>query len=87
MAFSGDSGGKESTCNVGDPGSIPGLGRSPAEGNGNTIPAFLPGEFQVYNSLMGYCPWDRKDLGMTERLTITNQDWVISIVLVSGYMM
>ena len=26
--------GKESTCNVGDLGSIPGLGRSPREGNG-----------------------------------------------------
>ena len=25
---------KESTCNVGDPGSIPGSGRSPGEGNG-----------------------------------------------------
>ena len=29
--------GKESTCNVGDPGSIPGLGRSPGEGNGNPL--------------------------------------------------
>ena len=28
---------KESTCNAGDPGSIPGLGRSPGEGNGNTL--------------------------------------------------
>ena len=28
------SAGKESTCNVGDLGSIPGLGRSPGEGNG-----------------------------------------------------
>ena len=37
MAFSGDSDGKESICNVGDKGSIPGLGRSPAEGNGNTF--------------------------------------------------
>ena len=27
------SAGKESTCNVGDLGSIPGLGRSPGEGN------------------------------------------------------
>ena len=27
--------GKESACNEGDPGSIPGLGRSPGEGNGN----------------------------------------------------
>ena len=26
--------GKESTCNVGDLGSIPGLGRSPGEGKG-----------------------------------------------------
>ena len=26
--------GKESTCNVGDPGSTPGLGRSPGEGKG-----------------------------------------------------
>ena len=32
--FPGNSTGKESTCNVGDLGSIPGLGRSPAEGNG-----------------------------------------------------
>ena len=27
--------GKESACNAGDPGSIPGLGRSPGEGNDN----------------------------------------------------
>ena len=29
--FTGSSVGKESTCNAGDPGSIPGLGRSPGE--------------------------------------------------------
>ena len=28
---------KESACNAGDPGSIPGLGRSPEEGNGNSL--------------------------------------------------
>ena len=28
---------KESTCNAGDPGSIPGLGRSPREGHGNPL--------------------------------------------------
>ena len=27
----------ESACNAGDPGSIPGSGRSPGEGNGNTL--------------------------------------------------
>ena len=32
--FPGGSAGKESACNVGDLGSIPGVGRSPAEGNG-----------------------------------------------------
>ena len=33
--FSSD--GKASACNVGDLGSIPGLGRSPGEGNGNPL--------------------------------------------------
>ena len=36
-SFSGDSDGKESACNAGDLGSIPGSGRSPGEGNGNTL--------------------------------------------------
>ena len=29
--------GEESVCNMGDPGSIPGLGRLPGEGNGNPL--------------------------------------------------
>ena len=33
----GGSVGKESACNAGDLGSIPGSGRSPAEGNGNPL--------------------------------------------------
>ena len=33
----GGSDGKVSVCNAGDPGSIPGLGRSPGEGNGNPL--------------------------------------------------
>ena len=33
----GDSDGKESACSVGDPGLIPGLGRSPGKGNGNPL--------------------------------------------------
>jgi len=35
--FSGGSESKESACNAGDLGSIPGLGRSPGEGNGNPL--------------------------------------------------
>ena len=34
MGFPGGSDGKTSACNVGDLGSIPGLGRSPGEGKG-----------------------------------------------------
>ena len=34
MGFPGGSVGKEASCNVGDLGSIPGLGRSPGEGKG-----------------------------------------------------
>ena len=35
--FPSGSDGKESACNAGDPGSIPGLGRSPGEGNSNPL--------------------------------------------------
>ena len=34
LGFPGGSAGKESTCNAGDLGSVPGLGRSTGEGNG-----------------------------------------------------
>ena len=37
LGFPGGSDGKESACNAGDPGSIPGSGRSPGEGNGNLL--------------------------------------------------
>ena len=41
QGFPGSSVGKESACNAEDPGSIPGLGRSPGEGNG--YPVQYPG--------------------------------------------
>jgi len=37
VGFPCGSAGKESACNVGDLGLIPGMGRSPGEGNGNTL--------------------------------------------------
>ena len=37
LGFPGSSKGKESVCNAGDLGSIPGLGRSPGKGNGNPL--------------------------------------------------
>ena len=43
MDFPGGSEVKELASNAGDSGSIPGLGRSPGEGNGNPLQYFLPG--------------------------------------------
>ena len=37
LGFPAGSAGKEYACNAGDPGLIPGLGRSPGEGNGNPL--------------------------------------------------
>ena len=37
LAFPGGSAGKESACDAGDLGSIPGLGRPPGEGNGHPL--------------------------------------------------
>ena len=37
VGFPCSSVGKESACSAEDPGSIPGLGRSPGEGNGNPL--------------------------------------------------
>ena len=45
LDFPGGSDSKESAFNAGNPGLIPGLGRSPGEVNGYSLPVFLPGEF------------------------------------------
>ena len=57
--FPCDSPDKESACNAGDLGSIPGLGRSPREGKGYLTPVFCPREFH------GLYPWGCKELDMT----------------------
>ena len=67
--FPGGSEGKESACNAGDLGSIPGSGRSPEEGNEwHPTPVLLPGKSHEQRSLVYYSPWDRKESDMTERL-------------------
>ena len=54
--------GKESACNAGDLGLIPGSERSPGEGNG---------EFHGQQSLEGFHPWGHKELDMTEQLAFS----------------
>ena len=66
MGSPGSSDGKESACNAADPGSIPGLGRSPGEEKWLSTPLFLPGESHGQKSLVGYSPWGRKELDTTE---------------------
>ena len=60
---------KESACNAGDLGPIPGLGRSPGEGNGNTLQYSWAGKPHGQRSLVGCSPWGCKELGTTEWLT------------------
>ena len=57
LRFRGSSAGKESACNAGDLGTIPGLARSPGNGNGNP---FLPGKSHGQRSLANYNPWGHK---------------------------
>ena len=66
MDFPGASDGKASAYNAGDLGLVPGLGRSPGEGNG--YPVFLPGEFHGQRNQAGYNPWGCKESDTTERL-------------------
>ena len=60
--------GKESTCQAGDVGLIPRLGRSPGEGNGNPTPVSLPGKSHGQRSTVGCSPWGCKELDMSEQL-------------------
>ena len=50
-SFPGGSEDKASACNAGDPGSIPGLGRSPGEGNGNPL------QYSCLENPMDRGPW------------------------------
>ena len=64
--FPGGSDDKESACNAGDPGSIPGFGRSPAERHGYAL---------QYSCLenprdRGYSPWGHKEVDTAEEKTL-----------------
>ena len=63
--FPGSSDGKASAYNVGDPGSIPGSGRSR---KWQPTPVLLPGKSHGSRSLVGYSLWGHKESDTTERL-------------------
>ena len=66
MGFPESSVGKESACNAGDPGSIPGLGRSPGEGKG------YPVQYSGLENSMGCTVHGVAKSDTTERLSLTN---------------
>ena len=62
MVFCGGSDIKEPACNVGDLDSIPGSGRFPREGNGNTMQySYLENPLDK-RILVDYSPWGHKEL-------------------------
>ena len=60
----GGSAGKESTCNMADLGLIPGLEKSPGEGNG------YPFHYSGLENSMDYSPWGHKESDTTEQLSL-----------------
>ena len=67
MDFPCGSDGKASVYE-GDPGSVPRLGRSPGEGNGNPIQYYCLEKSHGQRNLVGYNPWGPKELGTAKRL-------------------
>ena len=62
---------KASACNMGDPGSIPGSGRSPGEGSGNPLQHSYLEKSHGWRSRVGDSPWGHKELDTTEQLHCT----------------
>ena len=69
LGFPGGSDSKESACNVGDLGSIPGLGRSPGGGHGNPLQYSCLENPHGQKSLAGYSPWGQEELDKNEQLS------------------
>ena len=53
------------------PGFDPWVGKIPWRRAWQPTPVSLPGEFHAQRSLVGYSPWGRKELNMTEWLTLS----------------
>ena len=72
MDFPGGSDGKASVYNAGDPGSIPGLGRSPGEGNGNPLQSCCLGNCMDRGAWWATVHEVSKEMDATERLNNDN---------------
>ena len=82
LGFPGGSNGKESTCNVGDLGSMPALGRYPGGGHSNLLQCISLENPHRQKSLAGYSPQGCKELDTTERLStaLENSKWELFLI-------
>ena len=69
LGFRGGPDSKESACNIGDLGLIPGLERSPGGGHGNPLQYSCLENPHGPRSLAGYSPYGCKELDMTGQLS------------------
>ena len=77
MGFPCGSAGKESACNAGNLGSVPGLGRSPGDGKGYRL-QYSGLEYSMDCIAHGV----KKSLDMTERLSLSLRLLIIYIVII-----
>ena len=73
LSFPGGSADKESACNMGDPGSIPGSGRSSGKGNGNPL---------QYSCPVGCSPCGHKESSTSciYIFSFTDQDYILFLI-------
>ena len=71
LGFPGGSDDKESACNAGGPGSIPGLGRSPGEGDGNPLQYSSLGNSMDRGAWRGIVHGVASESDTTEYLTLS----------------
>ena len=69
LGFPGGSDGKESACNAGDLGLVPGLERSPGEGHDNPFQYSCLENPHGQRCLVGYSPQGHEELDMIEQLS------------------
>ena len=87
QGFPPSSASKESTCNAGDLGSIPGLGGSPGGGHGNPHQYSCLENPHGQRSLASHSPWGCKESDVTEQLStlvisILNPTYVNHLILI-----
>ena len=76
----GGSDSKASACNMGDPATIPGLGRFPWRRKWKPTPVLLPGKFHGLRSLVGYSPWGCKESDTSEQLHIIFYTFIVVVL-------